>query len=306
MKEWKNLLGNSVDSKIVSIRLFKKCPCSCIYLAKDEKNREYIIKKYKTRDSDIKQEFENQKKAYEIFQNYSNNVAVPTPITFSKKHNILAMEYIKGITLTEYLRNNNLYLKGRKLKKIYYLIGGALQHLHKNAVWKTKEFIDGKMHLTINRVKLQPIYKEYLKLIKKNNEKSQFQRIHGNFKTENILISNSKIYFIDFAYDYKGSIYYDLAKLIESSFTAGFRNIYFPAYNFLNLNNFKRALIKGYFKEERVNAKIFNYYQVLFKIYDLSCCKSRKISFIFLKNIYNFRIKKLIRKSYTLAKMEIE
>lgn len=281
------------------LKLLMDCPNSKIYVYEGK----FLVKKYKIKNPNLKKEFNNQKKAYEIFEEYNDNVFIPKPRFISLKNDVIIMDYIKSMTLTDYLKKNNLYFKGKKLKEIFYKIAKALNYFHKKANWKADESIEDKMHSTIQKIKLQPFYKKYLKLKLIMPKETKKQRIYGNFKAQNILISKSKIYFIDFAYDYKGSIYHDFAKLMESAFTAGFRNKYFPLYNFKRLKQLEKSFLNGYFRDIKIaDKRLLNYYKAFLKIHDLNSCKSNKIPFKILKWIYYFRIKKLIRKLIEMRK----
>ena len=273
------------------LKLLKKCPNSLIYTYKN-----YLIKNYRGDGYDLRKEFSNQEKIYEIFKRYED-VKIPKPFFYSIKYKILVMEYIKSKTLTEYLRKNNLYFKGESLHKIYYRIGKALNYFHKKIKWKTDVAIEKKMHNLINDVKLEPLYQPYLKLNEFiDDEKIKKQRIHGNFKAQNILIVGKEIYFIDFSYNYLGSSYHDFAKLLESTFTAGFRNKYFPLYNFRRIQLLKNAFLSGYYGSyKKAEKNLLAYYTILLKIHDLTSCKSNKISYKILKKIYEKRIKKIIK-----------
>lgn len=153
------------------------------------------------------------------------------------------MEYISGITLSKYIGTVPL----SEIKHIIDIFSKVIPEKYDYDP-NAKEFILGKIKSLKSKMCGNLVYIEYLEFLEKYDWGFMIQSTcHGDFTLENMLISDEKIYLIDFLDSFYDSWMIDYAKILQDV-DLGWSYRYAP----INVNLKIRLLIMKRMIHERI------------------------------------------------------
>jgi tRNA A-37 threonylcarbamoyl transferase component Bud32 len=206
-----------------------------------------------------KQDYVNIGMCWNLFKDNSS-FSLSRALDVIPEMGVLITEHCPGVCLTKYLKKKNV-----NINNIYYRVGKWLSILH-NPVDKVEtNFLDCFLQI-LRKSTLSNIHKERLRLIAKDLfiqlQKERMVLTHNDFASRNIIVSDEKIYGIDFLDVGSGFIYNDLGFLLCEIMLMR------TCYSQRKISDIKDSFLLGYAKP--INHKLLNLFTVFYMIKTLN------------------------------------
>lgn len=244
-----------------------------------------LIKQIRTSDSAA--QYHALTSAYEKMND--GVYCVPTPINYIAEENIIIMEYVNAVSLDKILLKSDLILDKK-------------QYIEKSAFWLSRfhSMYHAGTGVVDTSKKIVDLSQSLSKLKSKFNNNSQLMAVwnwledtashvqtcdtsigytHGDFKQENILFSEEKVYGLDFLLEEKGPQIMDLVQYTNHFF---FLTLTLKG-NLIHkhLNDWIKYFLDAYSqKYSKVNIKVFSWLQLhhLLRYWSLEAIRNNPVA----------------------------